>query len=252
MRTCWSPRRDKSRSFQLRLLKEILASEEIIRKFENFLNLQKRIQRNHTCLFEKLFVKLLRQKCSPIVENCHENIISMYFSSIVNNFYRLFDFCKQKKKNYSISRCKIFESLNKFRVWCYIWTWNIFKNYLNFRGFNSDITHMGQKMYTCVALTVVALVSTMHFGVEAWGGLFNRFSPEMLSNLGYGSHGDHISKSGLYQVWKKFFDQVFSDVSDIFAHQITGLQLCRSITGVRSIYYFRRIVRFSHTFICRP
>lgn len=73
---------------------------------------------------------------------------------------------------------------------------------------------MGQKMYTCVALTVVALVSTMHFGVEAWGGLFNRFSPEMLSNLGYGSHGDHMSKSGLYQVWEKFFiitNEVFSN-----------------------------------------
>jgi hypothetical protein len=26
-------------------------------------------------------------------------------------------------------------------------------------------------------------------GVQAWGGLFNRFSPEMLSNMGYGSHG---------------------------------------------------------------
>ncbi|CRK97940.1 CLUMA_CG011312, isoform A [Clunio marinus] len=26
-------------------------------------------------------------------------------------------------------------------------------------------------------------------GVRAWGGLFNRFSPEMLSNMGYGSHG---------------------------------------------------------------
>lgn len=25
--------------------------------------------------------------------------------------------------------------------------------------------------------------------VEAWGGLFNRFTPEMLSNLGYGGHG---------------------------------------------------------------
>jgi len=25
--------------------------------------------------------------------------------------------------------------------------------------------------------------------VQAWGGLFNRFSPEMLSNMGYGSHG---------------------------------------------------------------
>lgn len=26
-------------------------------------------------------------------------------------------------------------------------------------------------------------------GARAWGGLFNRFSPEMLSNMGYGSHG---------------------------------------------------------------
>lgn len=25
--------------------------------------------------------------------------------------------------------------------------------------------------------------------VHAWGGLFNRFSPEMLSNMGYGGHG---------------------------------------------------------------
>lgn len=25
--------------------------------------------------------------------------------------------------------------------------------------------------------------------VNAWGGLFNRFSPEMLSNMGYGAHG---------------------------------------------------------------
>lgn len=30
--------------------------------------------------------------------------------------------------------------------------------------------------------------------VHAWGGLFNRFSPEMLSNMGYGSsHGSHGS-----------------------------------------------------------
>lgn len=26
-------------------------------------------------------------------------------------------------------------------------------------------------------------------GARAWGGVFNRFSPEMLSNLGYGGHG---------------------------------------------------------------
>ncbi|KZC07076.1 PREDICTED: prohormone-3 [Dufourea novaeangliae] len=53
--------------------------------------------------------------------------------------------------------------------------------------------------HTCVALAIVALASTMHFGVEAWGGLFNRFSPEMLSNLGYGGHGDYMGKTGLYQ-----------------------------------------------------
>lgn len=54
-------------------------------------------------------------------------------------------------------------------------------------------------MRTCVALAVVALASTMHFGVDAWGGLFNRFSPEMLSNLGYGGHSDYMSNSGRYQ-----------------------------------------------------
>ncbi|XP_076241549.1 space blanket [Calliopsis andreniformis] len=50
------------------------------------------------------------------------------------------------------------------------------------------------KMYTCVTLAVIALMSTVKFEVEAWGGLFNRFSPEMLSNLGYGGHSDYMSK----------------------------------------------------------
>ena len=31
-------------------------------------------------------------------------------------------------------------------------------------------------------------------GVYAWGGRFNRFSPEMLSNLGYGGYGRHGSQ----------------------------------------------------------
>lgn len=26
----------------------------------------------------------------------------------------------------------------------------------------------------------------------AWGGLFNRFSPELLANMGYGGHGGFI------------------------------------------------------------
>lgn len=95
---------------------------------------------------------------------------------------------------------------------------------------------MGQKMYTCVALTVVALVSTMHFGVEAWGGLFNRFSPEMLSNLGYGSHGDHMSKSGLYQVWEKFFiitNEVFSNKTR-YLH--TSSNNCCNFAAVLPVY----------------
>ncbi|KAG7189231.1 hypothetical protein KM043_008791 [Ampulex compressa] len=48
-------------------------------------------------------------------------------------------------------------------------------------------------------MTVVVLMGTVHFGVDAWGGLFNRFSPEMLSNLGYGGHSEYLSKSGLLQ-----------------------------------------------------
>jgi hypothetical protein len=41
------------------------------------------------------------------------------------------------------------------------------------------------------ALWICGLVLWMGTArVDAWGGLFNRFSPEMLSNLGYGSsHG---------------------------------------------------------------
>ena len=40
----------------------------------------------------------------------------------------------------------------------------------------------------------------MDEGVDAWGGLFNRFSPEMLSNMGYGAHGGYPGKSSYLQV----------------------------------------------------
>lgn len=36
----------------------------------------------------------------------------------------------------------------------------------------------------------LALLAVLN-SVSAWGGLFNRFSPEMLSNLGYGGHGGY-------------------------------------------------------------
>nr|CAD7411199.1 unnamed protein product [Timema cristinae] len=38
-------------------------------------------------------------------------------------------------------------------------------------------------------LGVLLVVSLGSRPGDAWGGLFNRFSPEMLSNLGYGGHG---------------------------------------------------------------
>lgn len=48
-------------------------------------------------------------------------------------------------------------------------------------------------------------------GARAWGGLFNRFSPEMLSNMGYGSHGGSSYRpQPLFQVSYDFFFRVFS------------------------------------------
>ncbi|KAK0180171.1 hypothetical protein PV327_005840 [Microctonus hyperodae] len=38
-------------------------------------------------------------------------------------------------------------------------------------------------------LIIVVMMTTMQGEVDAWGGLFNRFTPEMLSNFGYGGHG---------------------------------------------------------------
>ncbi|CAH1954805.1 unnamed protein product [Acanthoscelides obtectus] len=41
-------------------------------------------------------------------------------------------------------------------------------------------------MKAALAVLAVCLLSQ---GANAWGGLFNRFSPEMLANMGYGGHG---------------------------------------------------------------
>ena len=40
-----------------------------------------------------------------------------------------------------------------------------------------------------VHVSSVLLVGVLAAGVNAWGGLFNRFNPSMLSNLGYGGGG---------------------------------------------------------------
>ncbi|XP_015121319.1 prohormone-3 [Diachasma alloeum] len=52
---------------------------------------------------------------------------------------------------------------------------------------------MGKSNIFCTLLIVGIL--EMNGGVEAWGRLFNRFTPEMLSNLGYGGQGGYRPSS---------------------------------------------------------
>lgn len=39
-----------------------------------------------------------------------------------------------------------------------------------------------------LGILIGIVMMQQHIEVNAWGGLFNRFTPEMLSNLGYGGH----------------------------------------------------------------
>ena len=46
-----------------------------------------------------------------------------------------------------------------------------------------------------VLLPLCLLVVCATFSsVNAWGGLFNRFNPSMLSNMGYGGHGGNYGR----------------------------------------------------------
>ena len=54
-------------------------------------------------------------------------------------------------------------------------------------------------MVSSVILSAVLGLALLGGSAEAWGGLFNRFNPSMLSNLGYGS--SYGSK--LYNVQEK-------------------------------------------------
>lgn len=45
------------------------------------------------------------------------------------------------------------------------------------------------KMKSLIAVMAICLINKQ---TDAWGGLFNRFSPEMLDNMGYGSHGGYM------------------------------------------------------------
>jgi len=56
-------------------------------------------------------------------------------------------------------------------------------------------------MRSANVLLVALCASALYGGAQAWGGLFNRFNPSMLSNLGYGSSGGYGKQ--LYGVSEK-------------------------------------------------
>lgn len=66
-------------------------------------------------------------------------------------------------------------------------------------------------MKTLIPLLAIFLVGRY---ADAWGGLFNRFSPEMLANMGYGGHGGFIGVSfklqSLFQKQKRIVYILFS------------------------------------------
>lgn len=59
-------------------------------------------------------------------------------------------------------------------------------------------------------------------GARAWGGLFNRFSPEMLSNMGYGSHGGSSYRpQPLFQVRRRNLSIFYSVFFKHFHHSLS-------------------------------
>lgn len=62
-----------------------------------------------------------------------------------------------------------------------------FKHLLLYGMIQPSLLLLCCRMFALTGLLLVAIQVLQP--ANAWGGLFNRFSPEMLSNLGYGSHG---------------------------------------------------------------
>ena len=54
------------------------------------------------------------------------------------------------------------------------------------------------------ATSILILAALCPTPTSAWGGVFNRFSPEMLSNLGYGAHGANHRVAPFMQVGPSF------------------------------------------------
>ena len=74
----------------------------------------------------------------------------------------------------------------------------------------------------CSTIVLVCYLSSSK--VDAWGGLFNRFNPSMLSDLGYGNGGGgygkelysaaHSGVSIIYSAWYKYVKNM--NIRDIF------------------------------------
>lgn len=63
-------------------------------------------------------------------------------------------------------------------------------------------------MKSTVVLIVLGAILLCGGTANAWGGLFNRFSPEMLANMGYGGHGGGYRLQPYFQV-NKFLTFLF-------------------------------------------
>ncbi|XP_076260666.1 space blanket [Rhynchophorus ferrugineus] len=59
---------------------------------------------------------------------------------------------------------------------------------------------------------------------NAWGGLFNRFSPEMLANMGYGGHGGGMSRDGEDNFLEEYGNEV--DMEPCYGRKCTANEHC--------------------------
>lgn len=125
-------------------------------------------------------------------------------------------------------------------------------NYMNDPSLNDCrsskiIASPSMKAYAVITLVLVA--NTAYIGVEAWGGLFNRFSPEMLSNLGYGGHGGYMNRPGLLQVFKEVtFFNPFRPLTPSFFDGVSQFSFFvgKIVEVLESKVFFKRTVNFWH------
>ncbi|XP_065167782.1 prohormone-3 [Atheta coriaria] len=72
-----------------------------------------------------------------------------------------------------------------------------------------------------IALLALCLLSRQ---TEAWGGLFNRFSPEMLANMGYGAHGGGLPRGADEGILEEF--EVEEDSESCYGRKCSANEYC--------------------------